>query len=161
MAIRATPNSKWAIVGIVAAIAAVACGYSLPAAQQQPQPKKSDEPPAVSKTPQRTEQQRALSRFMQGKLTASQQVLEGLVIEDFDKITKGSIELQKIAEADQWRVSNDAIYRQHSAEYRRIGKRLQTAAEDKNLDGAALAWMEMTMSCIECHRFVRATLIAD
>jgi hypothetical protein len=28
-------------------------------------------------------------------------------------------------------------------------------AKDKNLDGAALAYVQLTMSCVNCHKYVR------
>ena len=42
-----------------------------------------------------------------------------------------------------------------SREFRRACESLRSAAKDKNLDGAALAWMEVTLKCIQCHKYVR------
>ena len=102
-----------------------------------------------------------LAKFMRAKLTASSQVLEGLCTEDFDLIAKGAKGLQKISKAEKWRVSNDAMYRQHSLEFRGGVDRLLKAAEKKKLDSAALAWTKTTLNCIECHRWVKAQLIAE
>ncbi len=30
-------------------------------------------------------------------------------------------------------------------------------AKDKNLDGVTLAYMDLTMSCVRCHQYVRDT----
>lgn len=102
-----------------------------------------------------------LSKFMREKLTASSQVLEGLCTEDFELIAKGARKLKTMSSAEQWRVSNDAMYRQHSAEYRSGVDGLIKAAEEKKIDSAALAWTKTTLNCIECHRWVKATLITD
>jgi hypothetical protein len=44
-----------------------------------------------------------------------------------------------------------------SGDFRRSCESLRTAAKAENLDAAALAWMEVTMKCIQCHRYVRDT----
>ncbi len=98
---------------------------------------------------------------MREKLAASNEVLEGLAIEDFNLILQGANKLAKISDAEEWQVSTDSMYRQHSNEFGRAVKQLQTAAKDRKLDAAALAWLDATMDCIECHRWVRATLIAN
>ena len=102
-----------------------------------------------------------LAQFMRAKLLASSQVLEGLCTEDFELIAKGARSLKKVSSAERWRVSNDIMFRQHSAEYRTSIDSLVKAAEKKQIDSAALAWTKTTFSCIECHQRVRATLIAE
>lgn len=39
--------------------------------------------------------------------------------------------------------------------------RLKAEAQENDLAGAALAWVETTMSCIECHKWARDNLIAE
>lgn len=102
-----------------------------------------------------------LKKFMRKKLKASDEILEGLVTEDFDLVSNGARKLQMMSADEQWRVSNDALYRQYSAEFQRVTKRLETMAKERELEGATLAWLESTMSCIKCHKHVRAILIAD
>jgi hypothetical protein len=43
----------------------------------------------------------------------------------------------------------------HSNEFRRIADDLVKSAKDKNLDGAALNYIELTMTCAKCHKYVR------
>ncbi len=96
-----------------------------------------------------------------GKLGLSQSLLEGLVLEDFDKIGKAAESLSALSQAEQWRISNDALYKQHSAEFLRAAKQLTKGAKDSNLDAASLGFVKLTMSCVECHRYVRNELVAD
>lgn len=103
-----------------------------------------------------------LAKFMRAKLKASSQILEGLCMEDYETIQKGAETLKSMSRQERWRVSNDAMYRQHSAEFRdAVDNILKAAQEKKHLDSAALAWTKTTLSCIECHRWVRNTLVAD
>lgn len=119
----------------------------------------AQEKPATRQTEKKPEP--ILRRFMQRKLGATNLVLEGLVTENYELISKGAAELQDISSAEKWRISNDVMYRQQSAEFQRKVGQLKKMAEAKNLDGAALAYFDSTMSCVECHKWVRAVLVAD
>ena len=93
--------------------------------------------------------------FMRAKLTHSQNVLEGLAVEDYDLIDKGAQELSLASEDASWQVLQTEDYARQSADFRRSCDSLRKAAKSHNLDGAALAWMEVTMKCVQCHKYVR------
>jgi hypothetical protein len=46
-------------------------------------------------------------------------------------------------------------YEQYSDEFQRLTLRMANQARDKNLDGAALSYVDMTLVCIKCHQHVR------
>jgi hypothetical protein len=102
----------------------------------------------------------SLRVFMRAKLEASSKILEGLTTEDFQKIREGAETLQKMSAAEKWRVTNDVLYRQYSAAFHKDAEKLLEKANDRNLDGATLAWVECTMSCVRCHNHARAIKIA-
>lgn len=97
----------------------------------------------------------AVADFMRAKLGHSQRVLEGLSLEDYDLIARGAQELALASQASSWQVLQTEEYSRQSGEFRRSCDSLRNAAKAKNLDGAALAWMEVTMKCIQCHKYVR------
>jgi hypothetical protein len=97
----------------------------------------------------------AVAVFMRAKLAHSSEVLEGLALEDFDMIGRGAQELSLASQASSWQVLQTEDYARQSAEFRRSCDALRTAAKARNLDGAALAWMDVTMKCIQCHKYVR------
>ena len=92
---------------------------------------------------------------MRKKLAASQSVLEGLVSEDFDLIAEGAKQLKGTAAAAEFMASNDPLYVEHADDFRRIVNKLAVVAKEKRLDGATPAYIDMTMSCVECHKHVR------
>jgi cytochrome c556 len=96
-----------------------------------------------------------VQNFMQVKLEDSKKVLEGLTTENFDLIVKNSQAMSLLSEDTLWQVLQTPEYNQRSADFRRITDRLTDAARKKSLDGAALAYVELTMNCIECHKYVR------
>jgi hypothetical protein len=102
-----------------------------------------------------------LRDYMRKKLAASNQILEGLCTEDSELILQGARTLNEMSQSERWRVNNDPMYRQFSGDFREITQQLIEAAEKKNRDRAALKWMDATMSCIDCHSFVRGIRIAD
>lgn len=113
-------------------------------------------PPTVQEARPTKEQ----SIFMRRKLDASNQILEGLLIEDSGLVVKGAKGLLEMSNAEAWQVRNDVMYKQFSTEFQQSAKKLVEAAEKENFDGAALRWIDTTLKCIECHKFVRGARIA-
>ena len=98
-----------------------------------------------------------LHELMQRKLAASQKVLEGIALNDFDKIGKQADELIAVSKQTEWRVLKTPQFELHSNDFRRIADNLAKNAKDKNLDGAALSYVELTLTCVKCHKYVRET----
>jgi hypothetical protein len=101
-------------------------------------------------------QQKKLRDFMRQKLTASSQVLEGLAVEDHELIKEGADALYKMSAAELFNVLLDDDYREFNREFRSSIRKLREAADDKNIDDAALQWIDAVKSCVECHKYVRA-----
>lgn len=137
------------------------------AATQETQPPKNAEATQndAAKSPQKVEEKatptrKGLSIFMRMKLDASQKILAGLALEDFELIQEGAAKLEEMSAAEKWRVTNDPFFREHSADFQKIAKRLAKNAKEGKLEASALTWLEATMQCIECHKWTRANLIA-
>ena len=103
----------------------------------------------------------ALADFMRQKMDASQDIMEGLLMEDGKLITKAAKKLKDMSDAEHWRVSNDILYRNHSEDFRSAVDKLIVASKGNSIDRAALSWFDVTLSCIDCHRYVRTVLIAE
>ena len=119
-----------------------------------------DEKPEGKETVSEPDEKSELAVFMRKKLDATNKVMEGLCLNDMKLVGKGAKSLMKISDSDRWRRSNDMMYLHHSREFDRAVDTLADKAEHENADGAALAWMEVTMSCIRCHDWVRDTMVA-
>lgn len=107
-------------------------------------------PPKGKDTPSKE-----LSDLMKSKLEHSQKVLEGVALNEFDKISKHADELIFISKQTEWKVIKTPEYEVFSNEFRRAADDLVQKAKDKNLDGAALAYVDLTLSCVKCHKYVR------
>src|SRR5579859_4324394 len=82
----------------------------------------------------------AMQALMRKKLEASQSVLEGLALEDFELIAKGARQLGSTAAAAEFMVFNDPLYTEYADDFRRITNKMETAAKEKRIDGATLAY---------------------
>src|SRR5262249_34408251 len=96
-----------------------------------------------------------IKELMRRKLTHAQKVLEGIALNDFDPIAKHARELRRLSETAEWKVFPTPQYLLHSNEFQRAAEKLIADARDKNLDGAALAYVELTLNCVRCHKYVR------
>jgi hypothetical protein len=129
-------------------------------------------PPAEDSVKQPTDKQKsatveeakdkpALATFMRQKMEASHDIMEGLLMEDGKLINKAANKLKEMSDTEHWRVSNDIMYRNHSEDFRRAVDKLIVASKGNSIDRAALSWFDVTLSCIDCHRYVRTVLVAE
>jgi len=103
---------------------------------------------------------RATKEFMRDKLELSQRVLEGIATEDYDLIIAKGTKLSAMSRDASWQAFENPDYDQQSIMFRRHVNSLVKAARDKNLDAATLAYVRMTMSCVDCHKLLRGKLVA-
>ena len=98
--------------------------------------------------------------FMRAKLEASQNVLEGLVIENPDLIVRGADRMQTMGKAAEWQVLRTPEYLQYSAQFQRAAESLAKAGREKKFDSARVAYLQLTLSCFECHKHTRSVKTA-
>jgi hypothetical protein len=96
-----------------------------------------------------------VSEIMQQKLKHAQKVLEGITMKDFKKISKSADELLFLTKEEEWKVLRTPDYENYSNEFRRNVQGLMKNAKDENLDGCALSYVELTLTCVKCHKHVR------
>lgn len=92
---------------------------------------------------------------MKEKLKNAQLILEGITINDFAKVTKGSEGLLEASKKAAWMVLQTEDYQLHSDQFRQSCRDLIAASEKKNVERAALAYVDMTLACVKCHQHVR------
>ncbi len=93
--------------------------------------------------------------LMVDKLKNSQALLEGLAMNDFDKIQSSGEELMRLSKAAEWTVFKTAEYEVQTNSFRRAAETVIQKAKAKNIDGATLAYLDMTLSCVRCHQHCR------
>ena len=108
----------------------------------------------------RASQQKKQDRiaYMRRKLEFSKNVLEGLALEQYPMIEKNAKALKVLSQAAAWEVPmipNAIDYVVLTSEFQRYTDDLVKAAKQGNIDGATLAYVKLTMNCVQCHKYVR------
>ena len=101
-----------------------------------------------------------LNRVMRTKLEHSQKILESVVTSDWAALERHSQELQRLANDPAWMVLKTRDYARQSEAFLRATEDLIDAAKRRDLEAAPLAYVSMTMSCVQCHRHVARSRIA-
>jgi hypothetical protein len=95
------------------------------------------------------------SVFMKQKLSATQNVLAGLTKGDFDAIRKNAESMVVVGYFEKWVRADTPGYQMLMEDFMSANKSLISAAHAKNLDGATIAYVQLTFSCVNCHKIVR------
>ncbi|WP_145372268.1 hypothetical protein [Maioricimonas rarisocia] len=93
-------------------------------------------------------------RLMERKLVATQQILTSLTREDYAAMQSAADDLLELAR-QQWTTDESPRYRAHLKDFWITLEGVSEAAEEKKLDGATLAYVQMTISCVKCHKYLR------
>jgi len=95
------------------------------------------------------------SVFMKQKLAASQNVLAGLTKADFDAIKKNAESMLVVGYFEKWVRADTPGYQKMTKDFDYANRSLILASREKNLDGATIAYLQLTISCVNCHKLVR------
>jgi hypothetical protein len=104
---------------------------------------------------QEAETQRDAVPFMRIKLVHTKEIVEGLALGDLDAVARHSQKLSLMSLESNWNVVQTPEYSAASKEFRGSVNRLYEAAKAKNLDATTLAYFEVTLNCVRCHRYLR------
>lgn len=93
---------------------------------------------------------------MQVKLKRAQTLLEALAKEDYKTLQESAESLVKISDSTAFlRAYKTSEYELQAQIFRHAAVTLAEKARSKNLDGATLAYTEMTLTCVNCHSHFR------
>jgi len=95
------------------------------------------------------------SIWMKKKLEYAEQVLAGLASEDFDQISRSAKAMNALSQIENWVHATRPNYRTQLTIFRDANEQLIARANDSDLDGATLAYLQLTLSCVNCHKAVR------
>ena len=98
---------------------------------------------------------------MEQKLVAANKVLEGLALNDFGKIKENADRLNDLSKMAAWKLIETPRYENYSEEFQRLTLKMSNQAKDRNLEGAALSYVDMTLMCVKCHQHVREVKIGQ
>jgi hypothetical protein len=95
------------------------------------------------------------SFWMKKKFEYAEKVLEGIAKADFPEIEANARSMSALSSIEEFVRGRDETYAHHFKAFDHATKALMRHSQDENLDGAALAYMELTLSCVNCHKHLR------
>jgi cytoskeletal protein RodZ len=113
---------------------------------------KRDSPKAVEPAADAT---REASVWMRKKLDYSQQILEGIAEADFERIATNAQAMRALGKVEGFVRGRTPGYRSQLQIFQDATDQLIKHAEKDNVDGAALAFTQLTISCVNCHKHLR------
>ncbi len=93
--------------------------------------------------------------LMRQKLDHSQKLLGALAIADFERIVSNAEELQLISLEARWIMPHSPEYAEYGEDFRHALTRVVRASDNQNIDGAALSFVQVILTCVQCHKVVR------
>lgn len=99
--------------------------------------------------------EKPMSFWMEKKLDYSKSILESLTKGDFGKLTKDAQQLRRLAKLEGFVRRKNANYRIQLRNFELANQELVRQADRKSAEGAALAFNQLTTSCVACHVLLR------
>ena len=93
---------------------------------------------------------------MAAKLKHTQTILEGIAVNDFDKVAGASEDLVRLLRATQFmNAYKGEEYQLQVTMFKRAAETVGLKAEQKNMDGVMVSYHELTLTCLRCHEGMR------
>ncbi len=102
-----------------------------------------------------TGQDDPVKTLMKAKTGYAHRLLDAVVLEDFDALADQAFRLKAVAETGDWNVLDTPEYVRESEAFIQATEKLAAAARERNGDAAALAYMDVTLKCVQCHRYIK------
>ncbi len=99
--------------------------------------------------------EKPMSFWMARKLDYSKTVLESLTMGDFDKLAETAEQMRLLGRIEGFVRRNNEDYRIQLRTFDAASQELIRQAKRKNAEGAALAFNQLTTSCVACHVLLR------
>jgi hypothetical protein len=98
-------------------------------------------------------QQSPVEALMKAKAGYAHRLLDAVVLGDLETVRDQAFRLKAVAETADWNVMNTTEYVRETDAFLDAVNGLQIAGGE-GVDSAALAYMQVTLSCVRCHRYV-------
>jgi hypothetical protein len=95
------------------------------------------------------------SIWMKAKLEASRNILGALTESDHEKIRTNAEAMAFLGYLEKWARADMPDYKRQVSYFDFANRELIRQAREENLEGATLAYNQLIVSCVQCHRIVR------
>ncbi len=121
---------------------------SLPSVASAEEPKPQERIPEITN-------EKPMSFWMAQKIDLSKKILESLTKEDFVALESDANQLRTLGKIEGFVRRQDEAYRRYQQQFDSALLDVTTQARAHNVEGAALAFNQLTTSCVVCHKRLR------
>lgn len=122
-----------------------------PVVAQEPATEQAPDQPAESSDPNA----KPLSFWMNAKLEYSTAILRGMAMADFEAVKSNAEKMRLLNKVEGFVRRRNPDYSQQVDNFEQVTKDLVRQAELGNVDGIALEFSQLTLSCVRCHQVLR------
>ena len=101
-----------------------------------------------------TAAQTPVQSLMKAKAGYAHRLLDAVVLGELETVGDQAFRLKAIAETADWSVIDTPEYVRESDAFIRATERLQQSVASGNHQAVADAYVEVTLSCVRCHRYM-------
>jgi hypothetical protein len=96
-----------------------------------------------------------VSFWMEKKLDYTQDILRGLVTGDLDDVAEKAEQMRLLSKVEGWIRNRKPGYRAQLQAFEFANAEILRHAQADNVDGATIAFQQLTISCVSCHKMLR------
>ncbi len=96
-----------------------------------------------------------MSFWMERKLEYSKKILEALTSGQYEEIESNAEQMRLLGKIEGFVRRRSPSYTSHLQSFDFATRELTRQSRDKNIEGATLAFHQLTTSCVGCHRSIR------
>jgi hypothetical protein len=109
----------------------------------------------VAQDPKSPAQDQPVSFWMRKKLEFSQNILGGIATADYDKVVQNAEAMGRLSRVEGFIRRQTPGYQTQLKIFEESVAEIARQAKRENADGAGLAFTQMTVSCVNCHKRIR------
>lgn len=120
-----------------------------------PQTTTSDDVPKANISPKKIADQ-PMSVWMEKKLEYSQAIFKGLALGDMDNVTLNARRMNLVGKVEGFARKKNRPYQTQLHTFDAVSHEIMKQAAKGNIEGATLAFNQLTVNCVQCHKLLRA-----
>lgn len=102
------------------------------------------------------DKEKPMSFWMEKKLEYSQGMLRGLVVGDLDEVAERARQMRFVSKVEGWIRKGQPGYKAQLQAFDFANMEIERQAKAGKLEGTAMAFQQLTTSCVSCHAMLRA-----
>ena len=105
-------------------------------------------------------QEKPVSFWMEKKMDYAQAILRGLAASDFESIGEGARQMRLLNKVEGFVRKRNPSYQRELITFEHACDEMIRQSDQQNVQGVALAFNQLTISCVSCHQSLRSRATA-